>query len=810
MKNSFIKRSVTGALAVAMVFSSFSCSEKKDGGNNNNGNSNNENSTAKPANEVIQNSYSSIDIETECPAEYLDQVLLIKDTAQILLTGGDSAGNTMLYLTDIDFSGFNEISLDFEKPENSQSYIRTTVSPDGSIYALLTVIDYGDFKLPDYDDPNFDYENFDYEAMDKAAKYSYTLYKLGSDGKIISQNDIKNIEKYSEDSEDIRVSIRDITAGSDGNIILSLSGEQDTYCVMNENGEISGKIDNSNMQWINFFGMDSDGKVVCAGYDDTGETLKYIDTETKKFSDSGISEDDLSKLSGITGISPGTGEYTLFVTTSTGLYGVDKDKKMVEIINWVDSDIQGDSVRFVIGLEDGDFITYLQDYSSNTSGFARLTKRSAEELANQTVITIGMLYSDSQITSKITDFNKSQTDYRIKIADYNKYNEYDDSQQKFTNSAQKQLKMDIVSGNAPDMIISYDFSLISELAPKGTFTDLSTYLEKDETLSTDDIMPNVLKASKIGGKLYSLSPTFTVATYACKSKFFDKENWTLDDLIETYHKNPDMQLMQYTNSKESVFETLIGCCDSLIDYDKAECNFDSDEFKKILEFCNEFPDEDEEIDWETATQEEMDAYYQEQENMCMNDKALLSGLSFYDFTAYKQAEMGTFNDDITLVGIPSEDGKGSVISMNDSFAILESSPSKDACWEFIKTFFTDDYFSHLEYVSSMPSLVTAFDKMAEDSMKKRYYLDENDEKIEYDNTFYVNGREITIDPLTEEEKDSMVDYKKNTDRRYNYISTDVRDIITEEVTKYFKGEATTKDVVEKLQSRIRILLSEQS
>ncbi|MDE6666303.1 MAG: extracellular solute-binding protein [Ruminococcus sp.] len=801
MKNSIIKRSVTGVLAVAMVFSAYSCGKEK-GSDKQNGTK-----TAQTANEVITKSYSSIDIETEIPADYIEQMFYIRDTAQILILGGNNNGSA-LYLTDVDFSGFNEINLNFDRPENSQSYLRTTVSPDGFIYILMTLMDYGDFKLPDYDDPDFDYENFDYEAMNKACQYSYTLYKLSSDGQIVSESPVENLEKYGDgDSPDGTIHIQDITADANGNIILTAYSDEDMYLVMNESGEITGKIDKGDVHWVNSISTDSEGNPVCVVYGLKGAAIEYVDVESKKFTDSGISIDDSLNINRI---NAGIGEYTLFASTQSSLYGIDKDNKTTEIINWVDSDISGDTVRSVIGLDDGDFIIYYDNYSNGTSGFSRLTKRNPEELANQTIITIGMLYSDQAITSKITDFNKSQTDYRIKIADYSKYNEWDDEGEKQLNSATKQLKMDIVSGNAPDMIVTYDYSLISELAPKGTFTDLSTYLEKDGDLSKDDIMPNVLKASEIKGKIYSLSPNFSVNTLACKTKFFDKENWTLDEMIDTYHEHPDMQLIRYGNSKEATFELASAMMSQFIDYEKAECHFDSDDFKKLLEFCNEFPDEDEQINWETATQDEMEAYWNEMEVLCLNDKALLDSVYLSDLKEYGTEKTVYFNDDITLVGVPSEDGNGSRLSFGNSMAILESSPSKDACWEFMKQFFTDEYYENDMYSYNLPTLTSAFEKKADDSMEKPYYLDEDGNKVEYDNTYWVNGHEVNVKPLTKEERDFVVDYIKNTTKPVTDVSDDVREIIRDEVTKYFKGEADSQQAVDKIQSRVGILLSEQS
>lgn len=808
MKNSLIKRSVTGVLAVAMVFSAYSCGDKKKN-NDESSTGDNSNAPIQTADKVVTNSYSSIDIDVEIPVNYVSQMLYIKDTAQVLILG-DNDNGTSLYLTDMDFSGFNEIPLDFPKTENSQSYMRTAIAQDGSIYVLFTLIDYGDFKLPDYDDPDFDYENFDYDAMNEAAQYSHTLYKLGSDGKVISEKPV-DLSEYSEDDSDGNIHVNNLIAGKDGKLVVSLSGMNESYLIMDEEGKVSGKIESeSENHWINYFANDADGNILCAGYGEKGEIVESLDLDAKKFTDSGITMDENSNI-GINSMNTGNGEYTLFMNTQTGLYGVGEDKKPVEIINWIDSDIKGDTVSGVIGLEDGDFIIYYQDYEANKNGFARLTKRSADELANQTVITVATLGGDSSITSKITDFNKSNSQYRIKIADYSKYNEWDDENEKQINSASKQLKMDIVAGNAPDMIITYDYNIISELAPKGTFADLYTYLEKDSDLSKDDIMPNILKASEIDGKLCSMSPNFQVATFACKSKFFDKENWTLDDMIDTLHAHPDMQLMNYGNSKEDAFEMLVNaCCDEFIDYEKLECHFDSDDFKKIIEFCNEFPDESDEIDWETATEDEMQEYWNEQETMCLNDKALLGDVGFYDFTGYSEARSVRFGEDITLVGTPSNNGKGALLSMSNAMAVMDSSPSKDVCWEFIKTFFTEDYQANDRYSFGLPSLVSAFDKKAEDSMHKPYYIDEDGKKVEYENTYYINDKEITIDPLTKEEKDFVVDYIKKADKMYGGYTDEIREIIVEEVTKYFKGEATSQQTIDKLQSRVGILISEQS
>lgn len=804
MRNSSIRRYISGISALLMMSSVCSCSLTK--GENSDSNSP---QSVQTADEVVKNSYSAIDIEAEIPLDYVDQIFYVRDSANVIISGTKNEEN-VIYMSDIDFTDFREVAFNFERPKNSQYYTRLTVAPDGTIYALVTLIDYGDFVLPDYSDPNFDYENFDYDAMNESAQYTCTLYTLGTDGEIISENELTNLDKFGINTEEDAVHIRDITACPDGTLIVSFSGEEETYCTMNADGELLKKIDTGSIHWVNLLGNDSDGNAVCACYTESGPSIMNIDMEAGKFTESNIDVNESGDFSNITGINAGIEEYNLLLTTSNALYGTDKDGNVTEIINWLDSDIKGNSVRSVIASADGDYIIYYEDYETSKSGFARLTERDPEELANQTIITVGMLYSDSSVTSKITEFNKTNTDYRIKVADYSKYDKWDDEGNR-TGSAEKELKMDIVSDKAPDMIITYDYSIISELAPKGAYANLYDYLKDDEDLSKDDILPNVLKASEINGKLYALSPTFSVQTMACKTKHCDKENWTLDDMIEIFDANPDMDFSQYNLARQYVFEDIVRSCDSFVDYKKKTCSFDSGEFKKILEFCNRFPDESKMINWETATQEEMDEYYSERDVALRNDKALLGSISLYDFREYMVQKKGMFGDDITFVGIPSDDGKGAYMVLNNAFAILDSSPSKDACWDFVKTFFTEEEYANQNRGGSvgLPTRVSAFEKSADESMEKPYFLNEDGTKEEYDMNYYMGGQEFTVDPLTQKERDYIVDYIKGTEKILSGYSDEIINIITEEVDKYFKGSCTSSQAVDMIQNRVSLFISEQ-
>lgn len=178
---------------------------------------------------------------------------------------------------------------------------------------------------------------------------------------------------------------------------------------------------------------------------------------------------------------------------TNGLYGLREDNTFEEVINWVDSDINGEMVVSILGLDNGDFAVYERDWSVSSelgARFSLLTKRDSEELAETVVVTLGVCWSDTAIANMVTDFNKSNDEYRIKIKDYSEYDVYDEELGEYTSTAEDQLKSDILSGNAPDMVcLASDNTMLETLSDKGTFVDLYTMLENDSEISKDDFLP---------------------------------------------------------------------------------------------------------------------------------------------------------------------------------------------------------------------------------------------------------------------------------------------------------------------------------
>ncbi|MBQ8959745.1 MAG: extracellular solute-binding protein [Ruminococcus sp.] len=806
MKKNTFRRAAAGILAAALVgASAVSCGDSKP--------------KAKPqqtAAEVVQHSYSAMPLDTDMTFNYVEQMSSTPD-GKVMIVGSTGESMTM-YLTDTDFSEFTEVDMQLDLPENAESYFRSTMTPDGKILALVTITEYSQ-KIPDYDSPDFDAEAFDWDSFYKSAKTSYRVVTIDSSGNVLSNCEVNGLEKFSsDDDEGAGLYIDSLIPCSDGRVILQISGDESRCVIMDEDGKIGDEVNLGEDIWFYNSCVTSDGRLAFATWEDesNGQVIRFVDTDAMKITDDKIKVKDTS-LNNIGTLLPGADDYILYASGAEGLYGLREDGSGEELINWIDSDLNGDYIRGVVALEDGDFLILEQDWStSNGVNFYRITERDITELENTIVITLGLMYTDPEITSKVNAFNKSSDKYRIRISDYSKYDEWDSESDKMLNSSSKQLKMDIVSGNAPDMIYTYDLSVIKTLASKNVFTDLYGYLGTDGAVSKDDFVPGVLEAGESNGKLLSISPTFTVSSLAAKSKFADQESWDLDKLIETYENLPDgMKLFSDANTKEGVFGQLSNGCSGYIDYDAGTCSFDSDEFVKLLEFSNTFPEDDDTPDWETASDEEMDEYYNEVQLACRNDKALLYGINLYTGREYAQAKYGAFGDDITMVGYPTNNGRGGRLNLGQSFAILENAADKDACWQFISSFFTEDSYNtdDRRMAYGLPSLKAPFGKLLDEATDKPYWTDENGKKEYYDDQYWIGNdlEPLTIDPLTKEERDALEKYVLESASASTYIySSEISDIVNEEISPFFAGERSAQETAEIIQNRASLILSEQS
>ena len=804
-----LKKFLAGIMAMTCMLSTVSCFESKEI------NESKAEQQSSQIQEMMEKSYKAIEIEAELPFTELRSITSIGDTGKILISGYATENDQYkpkAFITDYDFSVFEEIDLGLDASDSVFPDMKYVVTNSGKIFAVATVTDYGDFEMPDYNDPDFDYENFDYEAMEEAATTTHTIYTLDETGSVTGKSPITGLEKYADDEiNGGQVYINECFALGNANVGLSISSTEKTlYASVDADGNVSEPLDLGEDEYFYPYGTDRDNNFVYMSYDGDDNVLRTLNADTMELSPDSVTLEGTSYFNSII---KGSGEYRVFLSGSTSLYGLMDDGSLVELINWVDSDLTGDYINGLLPVDGGDFLITENNWTNGETKVYRLTKRDSSEIENVQIINMVMEYSDQNVIERVKEFNKTNGEYRIKVDDYNQYNEWDEESEKMINSPDKQLKQDIAAGKDVDIIcMSSNSSLFSNLSRKGALVDLYEFIEKDEELTKDDLVPTILSVCENDGKLTTLAPSFYISTLGCKSKYFDKQNWTIDEFIETCKNLPEgMKPFKSGNTNFEIFSRLIYNSADFIDYNNATCSFNTPEFIKLLEFCNEYPSsgEGDEIDWENATNEEMNAYWEETEVAIRNDKALLSDIYLSNPRDYARAVHGEFGEDVTLVGNPSVNGTGAMIYTSTSYAIMENSDCKDICWDFIKEVFSEENQTS-EMLYDFPVLKSAFDKKLDEAMEPPYYLDENGKKVEYEDTHYIGGKEIKINPLTQEERDFLVEYISNAKPTTFYYNNEVTNIITEETEAYFAGDKTAEQTAEIIQNRVSILISEQS
>ncbi|MBR5682559.1 MAG: extracellular solute-binding protein [Ruminococcus sp.] len=824
MKKSVLRR-ITALSAAVMVMagSAVSCGEKKQ--------NNNKNGKAKDTQNLMATSYRAVEMDAD--VDSVDSMYRVDENTIVLLGYDYENGEQKIYKTDNEFSNIEAVEFDLGvDKEKVEANVNASVSPEGDIYAMVAFTDYGDMERPDFDDPDFDYEKFDWEKyqeeVEKNAKYSNKLYVIDLDGNVKLEKEITGLDEYVEEDEDskyakgIGANVGRLVPCGGGRAILEIYGGMgETYVLLDKDGNVKEEVDFPDFEYVYGISLLDAKTLIVNGYEKNGMKVAFVDAETLKPTGQEIDGDNMSDVMYGT-FYPGSGDYKLLSLSSSGLYGIKDDGSSDEIINWLDSDLGDGGVNSIVAMDNGEYVVLYNDYSSSKGGstFYRLTQRDASEIENTKIITIGALNGDWEIREQVSKFNKAHDGVRFKIVDYSKFDEYDKENGTYQQLGASQLKKDIISGDAPDMICGSSNVLTKSLGKKGLFVDLYEMLDKDSDLKKEDLMPNVLKACEVDGKLLSLTSSFQISTLVAKKKNIDKERWTADELIDAYENrsNKETHLLG-TDTRDSIMSILMHSFASLIDYENGKCHFDDPEFKKLLNFIDSFEPSKEFEDGDPEAEEyysEMDEYYGSE--AFNSDKVLLDALYIYEPSELVGELNGQYaKDPITFIGYPCNEGQGSVMMFNTTFSILTTSQYKDLCWELIKDNFKeetdeDEKEGYSRYSFGMSALKKNFERQLNKCMNKPYYYDNNGKKQEYEYSYYDDKKQEQVDvkPLSQEQVDFLSDYIMNTTQLMGDFDPDMESILEEEIMAYMKGEKTADEAIDLLQTRISLILSEQS
>ena len=410
----------------------------------------------------------------------------------------------------------------------------------------------------------------------------------------------------------------------------------------------------------------------------------------------------------------------------------------------------------------------------------------------------------SGLRSYIAEFNKTNPDYLIEIISYDDGN----SGWQWDEDAVRRFSIAIGTGQVADIVAFPGGGVpIYSYTSKGLFVDLYEIMGNDPDFNKADYLPGVFEALETDGKLYTIFPNFWLMTVVAKtSAVGGQPGLSIDEFIAYLDSEPGAQdIIMYMDRESFIFYTSMNY---FADRETGRMTFDRDIFMKILKAAERFqlePTYDTVDDWGAFP------YMRAREgDPLMIYHRLLGGagrgLNFRNIRSYEYY----FGEEVTYIGFPTPNGSGSSFSVRNRFAISEQSAKKEGAWQFIK-FMMDTFLSDSHNSMNNPIKISLLEEEAYkatiESYSKGGVLIDREVFLGLDSNGQFMIVALEDRDNTPEENQKLWDllYATNTVMPHDTV---VMDIIREEIRYYITGQKSAEVVMDIIENRVNLYLSE--
>jgi len=613
--------------------------------------------------------------------------------------------------------------------------------------------------------------------------------KFDKTGSELLKIDVSHIVPYG------MASMGDINFDNEGNIYLAVGNN--VYILTPDGGELF----NLNTQGsLNELIMMPDGSIALLGIVGNSVGIRLIDVRNQSWGAT-ISLPPIE----ISSIFQGDDKFfVLFTDGITGLFGVDSETyEIVQILNWIDSDILGFSVKDLNVLPSGQIMVATQRQASPpgraeveiVNELIMLTKTATEDLPERDLLNLATFRFSAEIQHAVLEFNRISTTHRIHVTDYSVFNTIDDN-----TAGIIRLYTEIMADRLPDILdlTNLPFDLY---VSRGLLVDLNPLIDADPMLDRSDFFDNVLRADEIDGKLYRISPTFRINTIMGSPNILgDYLGWTFDEFNAILQANPQADVPLGAELTDIMFLRNVFEHNSheFIDWANEAVSFDTDNFVQLLELANAFPRGEEQFGIEPTS-----VLLERRENI-ISGRQIMVGRQLGGINTF-QSLRANFGREIVLKGWPSIDRTGSKVSMQEGLAITINAENNQGAWEFVRLFLTTNFQrEHINFDFSFPINRIVFEDAIKYAVEREHTISEG--LIDDGGNFIIIAK---AGPLLEEEAEQLMSIIESISgvTRQNEL---VWNIINESASDFFNGIGTARDAARIIQSRTSILVAEQS
>jgi len=582
----------------------------------------------------------------------------------------------------------------------------------------------------------------------------------------------------------------------------------------------------SNLEWdIQSFLVTADNQIFVSIWDDASGDVGVwpFDLETGEVQR--IGEVKLPGGASFHSVQTG-GRHDIYLTVDQSMFGFDLETgESVRLFDWIEIDMIH-ATQFIVS-EAGEIYFFDQELEATfdenaPSTLVRLARQDASTLPEVVEITYGGLTVDFGVRQEIVAFNRRNQGYRILVREYMDPLASDWEQAR--EDALRRLNMDIITGNAPDIIDFGDNLAFEQYARRGLLADIGAFLDEDVELGRDNLVEPIMNLLKVDGNLYTAMSNFSIQTLVGRADLVGPDmGWSMDEFMEALSAlQPGATAFDSFVTRQQFMQRILSTNIGLfIDRETGEANFDSPLFKAYLTFAQTMQTQEELFgedgltpgDWirplpadgielfalaETVEVAEEDLSIDILPDFVPPvtvdnwDSPYATGqVMLLDQTVWGFGELGFleewFGGDVTFIGYPAERGTGSVVTPQNLLGISAASDHQDIAWNFVRTVFTERY--QRSAGIGFANNATVLAEQMEAAMTPQEYAPEVATQAQVDQIMALIS---AVDQLA--------------------LVTDIAmiNMIEEELLPFFAEDRGIEETVRIIQSRVQTYLSERS
>lgn len=382
---------------------------------------------------------------------------------------------------------------------------------------------------------------------------------------------------------------------------------------------------------------------------------------------------------------------------------------------------------------------------------------SIEEEENEKTLKIAGLSRPMVLASAISDFKALHPEYVVEYIDYAEL---------YGDQALQQLQIDLIQGNAPDLLFVNGLPFEAYVS-RGILENLYEWIDADNSVNRNDFTGNLIRELESADhNLYRIPQSYSiVTTVGTQEVAGSRTEWTYKSINDELENNKKVLSAFYGETRESLVLTLpLYMIHTLVDYERAESKFDSDEAISFLRFLNNVQQY---TQIQYKAENEMDAL--------RNGEIIFAQVMILSPEMFVETD-NSFNGGLLYPGYP--DAAGGSFYLNLPMSIPTTAEEKYGAWEFMKMMFSSEYYATR---GGWIPLQSGFEASLQNAI--------------------VNGvSEESIKKLEKIQKGicNLVYYDKM-----------VSEILEDETSYMFAGEKTVEETAEQIDKRVQLYLTEQ-